>query len=109
VFLGNVLVMLGGVGLTLAAGLWWVVAGVAAVTAGFFGAHSVASAWVGAAARDDRAQASALYLLAYYAGSSVVGTVSGFLWAGMGWTGVAGLVGGMLVAAVGWGVGLPGR
>jgi hypothetical protein len=33
-------------------------------------AHSIASAWVGRAAGDHRAQASSLYLLAYYIGSS---------------------------------------
>ncbi len=42
-------------------------------TGGFFAAHSVASGWVGLIATDHRAEASALYLFAYYAGSSVAG------------------------------------
>ncbi len=40
--------------------------GVALVTWGFFGAHSIASSWVGLRATDGRAQAAALYLFFYY-------------------------------------------
>jgi YNFM family putative membrane transporter len=83
--------------------------GVATITGGFFGAHSVASAWVGAAARVHRAQASALYLLAYYAGSSMAGTVGGLIWARFAWPGIAAFVGALLVLAAWCGVGLPKR
>ncbi|WP_425550767.1 MFS transporter [Actinoallomurus liliacearum] len=46
-------------------------------TAGFFAAHSVASGWVGRRAAGGKAQASALYLFAYYAGSSIGGSAGG--------------------------------
>ncbi|GAA0336794.1 MFS transporter [Actinoallomurus spadix] len=46
-------------------------------TAGFFAAHSVASGWVGRRAVGGKAQASALYLFAYYAGSSLGGSAGG--------------------------------
>jgi predicted MFS family arabinose efflux permease len=46
-------------------------------TAGFFAAHSVASGWVGRRAATGKAQASALYLFAYYAGSSLGGSAGG--------------------------------
>lgn len=68
--------------------LWLIFAGVALFTFCFFGAHSVASSWVGRRALTDRAQASSLYLLAYYAGSSIVGSASGFAWESHGWPGI---------------------
>jgi YNFM family putative membrane transporter len=67
-----------------------VLAGVVALTAGFFAAHSVASGWVGRLARRDRAQASGLYLFAYYAGSSVGGWGGGMVYQHAGWPGTVG-------------------
>ena len=87
---GNIGLMAAGVAMTLMHPVFAVVAGIAGVTAGFFGAHSVASAWVGFSAVGARAQASALYLLAYYAGSSIVGSAVGLIWTHAGWNGVAG-------------------
>ncbi len=69
------------------------VVGVGLVTAGFFGGHSIASSWVGLRAKAARAQASALYLFFYYLGSSVAGTVGGWVFAGAGWPGVAAFIG----------------
>lgn len=69
-----------------------VAAGVVLFTVGFFGAHASASAAVSARAVRGRAQASALYLTAYYAGSSLGGTLSGFAFAAYGWTGIVGFV-----------------
>ena len=76
------------------------VAGVALFTFGFFGAHSVASSWVGRRALQARALASACYLTAYYAGSSVMGTLSGVLWESHRWPGVAACLGLLLLAAL---------
>ena len=50
-------------------------------TATFFPAHSISSAWVGEVARQDRAEASSIYILSYYLGSSIIGWVSGFFFA----------------------------
>lgn len=85
-------VMTGGLLLMLLAPLLAVVAGIVIFTGGFFGAHAVASAWVGARAGTARAQASSLYLLAYYLGSSISGTGGGYLWSHRGWNGVVSLV-----------------
>ncbi|OOV88986.1 MFS transporter [Oceanospirillum linum] len=61
-------------------------------TFGFFGAHSIVSSWVGQASNEYKAQASALYLLFYYAGSSLIGSVGGYFWSHWQWFGITGLV-----------------
>lgn len=85
-------IMLAGAVLTLPANLYLKLAGVAVFTFGFFGSHSIASAWVGARARHDKAQASSLYLLFYYVGSSLGGTAGGLFWSRYGWSGVVGMI-----------------
>ncbi|WP_294235833.1 MFS transporter [uncultured Sphingomonas sp.] len=77
-----------GVALTAAAPLWMVVAGIAVVTIGFFGAHSIASAWVGRRGGAARGQAAAWYLFFYYMGSSVLGSAGGIAWTHGDWHGV---------------------
>jgi YNFM family putative membrane transporter len=93
-------VMTVGALLTLLAPLAAVIAGIVVFTVGFFGAHAVASAWVGASAATARAQASSLYLLFYYLGSSFSGTGGGFVWSAWGWPGVVALILGLLGAAL---------
>lgn len=93
----GVATMLLGVALTLSSALALVVAGVILATFGFFAAHAVASGWVGQLARGYKAQAASLYLLAYYLGSSVLGSVGGKCWELAGWDGVVGLIGTLLV------------
>lgn len=83
-----VVLLIGGTALTEARALPLVIGGIALVTIGFFGAHSIASAWVGRRARGNRGQAAALYLFFYYMGSSVLGSAGGFAWSHAGWTGV---------------------
>ena len=80
-----IVIMLTGVALTLFSQIVIILAGIAVATFGFFGAHSVASSWVGRRAQRGRAQASALYLFCYYAGSSIVGSVGGLFWSSAGW------------------------
>jgi YNFM family putative membrane transporter len=79
------------------------------MTFGFFAAHGVASGWVAARAQlggGGTGQASALYLLAYYLGSSVFGALSGRAWTSGGWTDVTTMtvtltaVGGLLALAL---------
>lgn len=106
--IGRKTVMVGGevaaaVGLviTLPANLWCVLVGVCVFTAGFFAAHSVASGWVSIIAARHRAEASALYLFSYYAGSSVLGALSGFAFSHGAWNGVVGYVAALYAAALG--------
>ncbi|WP_344954611.1 MFS transporter [Actinomadura miaoliensis] len=87
VLLGALLMTAAGLALTLPPSLPLVGAGLLVFTVGFFAAHSVASGWVGARATTARAQASALYLCAYYLGSSVGGTAGGLAYEHSGWTG----------------------
>ncbi len=93
-------IMLVGVALTLFQSLALILCGIVVMTFGFFGAHSIASSWVGSRAIHAKAQASALYLFCYYAGSSAVGTLGGVFWTTQGWPGVAGLVAALLLAAI---------
>ena len=88
-----------GVGTTLFAPLAAVVVGIALVTLGFFAGHGVASGTVGGLAGINKAQAASLYLLSYYAGSSVLGTLGGTFWTAGGWPGVAGFVAALFAAA----------
>ena len=84
-----IVLLIAGVGATDLAPLWAIVAGIALATIGFFGAHSIASAWVGRRAAANRGQAAALYLFFYYLGSSLLGSAGGFAWTHAGWPGVA--------------------
>ena len=93
------LLFLCGIVLTAFAALPIVILGIAVVTIGFFGAHSIASAWVGRCAGNDRAQASAFYMLFYYLGGSLLGPVGGFAWTHGRWSGVAIFAGGLIAAA----------
>lgn len=82
-------VLAAGVAVTAARPLVVVLSGIAILTGAFFAAHSTASGWVGRRAKRDRAQASALYLLFYYLGSSVLGSAGGLAWNHAAWLGVA--------------------
>ena len=92
--------MLAGVGLTLFHSLWLVVAGIVAITFGFFGGHSIVSSWVGRRAGSAKAQASSLYLFAYYMGSSIAGVGGGLFYAADGWNGLAEFVGALVLAGL---------
>ncbi|QBD78613.1 MFS transporter [Ktedonosporobacter rubrisoli] len=75
--------------------------GVIVLTFGFFGAHAIASGWVGVRAGRSKAQASALYLFFYYVGSSVGNTAGGFFWSAYNWPGVIGMVAVFALGALG--------
>jgi MFS transporter, YNFM family, putative membrane transport protein len=93
-------VAIGGVALTLPSSLALIVAGLVALTAGFFAAHSVASGWVGGLAPVAPAQASALYLCLYYIGSSVAGSAGGIFYAHGGWPLTAAFAAALLAIAM---------
>ncbi|WP_410055783.1 MFS transporter [Rhodococcus sp. WS3] len=101
VLLGSVSVTALGLALTVPDNLALTLVGMLLFTGGFFAAHSVASGWVGRLARVHRAEASALYLFAYYAGSSVAGVLAGSAFAVGGWNGVSIFVACLLVVAMG--------
>ncbi|MBB3693691.1 MFS transporter [Sphingomonas sp. BK580] len=109
VFWVPVVLLIAGVALTAARPLWLVILGIAVLTIGFFGAHSIASAWVGRRGGAARGQAAAWYLFFYYLGSSVLGSAGGLAWTRHGWPGVVlfcaalgglALLGGLLLVRV---------
>ena len=93
-------IMLAGVALTATQSLAAIVTGIALVTFGFFGGHSIASSWVGKRAPLAKAHASSFYLFSYYMGSSIAGSLGGFAWTHAGWNGVAVYVGVLVVAGL---------
>nr|WP_278929086.1 MFS transporter [Pseudomonas qingdaonensis] len=100
VFWMSILLMFGGLLLTLFSPLVLVIVGMLVFTFGFFGAHSVASSWIGRRALTAKGQASSLYLFSYYAGSSVAGTAGGVFWHYGGWNGIGLFIGSLLVIAL---------
>jgi len=97
---------LAGLALTLPDSILPVTAGLVVFTFGFFATHSVASSWVSSLSAGRRGQAAAMYLLAYYLGSSAFGALIGFAFQYGGWpataTAIAGLfaLGAVSVAGV---------
>jgi YNFM family putative membrane transporter len=95
-----IVLMLVGVALTMFTPLLVVIVGVLMFTFGFFGAHSVASSWIGRRAIKAKGQASSLYLFSYYVGSSVAGTGGGVFWHYAGWNGIGAFIGTLLLIAL---------
>lgn len=85
----GIAIAVAGIAVTLLNGLAAIITGIAILTVGFFIAHAVASAWVGALAAHAKAHAASLYLLLYYLGSSILGSAGGWVWARGGWAAVA--------------------
>ena len=100
VFWMSIVLMFAGLLVTLFNPVPVILLGMLMFTFGFFGAHSVASSWIGRRALTAKGQASSLYLFSYYAGSSVAGTAGGMAWHYGGWTGVGGFIAGLLTVAL---------
>ncbi|WP_016907831.1 MFS transporter [Streptomyces xiaopingdaonensis] len=77
--------------LSMVDSLFGVVAGLVLVTAGFFAGHAVAQGAVSQTATEGKAQASALYTMAYYLGSSLGGAFGALAFAAGGWAATASL------------------
>jgi MFS transporter, YNFM family, putative membrane transport protein len=85
-------IMLAGALLSLFPSLIGKIAGISIFTFGFFASHSIASSWVGEHATQNKAQASSLYLLFYYLGSSLLGSFGGYFWIHFQWHGIISLI-----------------
>lgn len=96
----GIVIMLTGALLTIPIHLSIKILGIIIFTFGFFGSHSIASGWVSSRAKLDKAQASSLYLFAYYLGSSVGGTIGGFFWSEWGWNGIIGFISAFLLTSI---------
>ncbi|QNE90523.1 MFS transporter [Corynebacterium incognita] len=77
--------MLAGLLLMVTGWLWLTLVGLVVFTGAFFALHSTASGWVGALATRDRAEASSMYVLCYYLGSSVLGAAAGPVFSASPW------------------------
>ncbi|MGV1759172.1 MFS transporter [Rhizobium sp. A22-96] len=88
---GVLIAALGAV-VTLSTSLPLIILGIILVTIGFFVTHSVASALVGRLAHGAKGHASSLYLLAYYLGSSIAGSLGGYFWLADGWNAVVAFI-----------------
>ncbi|HEY3503957.1 MAG TPA: MFS transporter [Actinocatenispora sp.] len=100
VFWITAVITLLGLGLTLSTSLPVVVLGLVVVTGGFFAGHAVASGWAGARGRARNAQGAAVYLLCYYLGSSVGGSVGGLAYGHGGWPGTIAYTGALIALAL---------
>ncbi|MES2205566.1 MAG: MFS transporter [Pseudomonadota bacterium] len=83
-----VAIMMAGLMVTLTNHISLLLIGVGIFTFGFFSAHAMASSWVGRRAQTAKTLASSFYVSAYYLGSSLVGTLSGFIWQSYHWKGM---------------------
>jgi len=85
----SLLTMAAGVVLTVPPWLPTIIVGLAAVAAGFFAANALVAGWVPTMAPEAGGEASALYTLSTYLGSSVLGWAVGVVFAAWGWVGAA--------------------
>lgn len=100
VLCGASLLMMLGLLAMLATQAALVIVGLLVFTAGFFGAHAVASGWVVVRARAGASQAASLYNLFYYGGSSLFGWLCGIVFVDRGWTAMVVTLEGLLAAAI---------
>ncbi|RJS95065.1 MFS transporter [Salinisphaera sp. Q1T1-3] len=96
----SVVLMAAGLAITWIDSLPAIVLGIGLVTIGFFAGHSTASGWVGLLASHGKGHAAGLYLLGYYLGSSILGSLGGLFWADYAWPGVAAMVAIILLGAL---------
>ncbi len=99
VLLAGILIFAAGIALTLFSSLAAIIAGIALLTSGFFITHTAASGWVGRLATNAKGHAASLYLLVYYVGSSIMGSLGGWFWTAGGWPAVAGFAGASIFLA----------
>ncbi|WP_150239828.1 MFS transporter [Nocardiopsis quinghaiensis] len=91
--------MAAGLGGLFSTALPGLLAALLVMTFAFFSAHATASAWVGARAVAGRAQAMAVYTLAYYLGSSLFGWLGGLVYDTVGWGGAVAFALGLCASA----------
>lgn len=96
----SILLMLIGILTSIFVPLALKILGLAIFTYGFFAAHSTACSWAGKVAVGDKAQVSSVYMLFYYIGASVLGTVGGTFLSNYGWNGVVFFVAGAISIAL---------
>ena len=80
------LILLGaGLSMLLIPRLWALIAGLGILTFAFFSTHTIASRIVSVNASRSKSSATSIYWLSYYAGSSIIGSLTGIILARFGW------------------------
>lgn len=80
------LILLGaGLSMLLIPRLWALIAGLGILTFAFFSTHTIASRIVSVNASRSKSSATSIYWLAYYAGSSIIGSLTGIILTRFGW------------------------
>jgi YNFM family putative membrane transporter len=96
----NLALMFAGTAISIPDNTFAVFAGITLCTFGFFGGHSVASGWVNRRSAAGKAQSASVYLVFYYVGSGLFGTLGGWVWLHYRWLGIVALVFALLLAAL---------
>lgn len=80
------LILLGaGLSMLLISRLWALIAGLGILTFAFFSTHTIASRIVSVNASRSKSSATSIYWLSYYAGSSIIGSLTGIILTLFGW------------------------
>lgn len=80
------LILLGaGLSMLLIPRLWALIAGLGILTFAFFSTHTIASRIVSVNASRSKSSATSIYWLSYYAGSSIIGSLTGIILTRLGW------------------------
>ncbi|MFI9044928.1 MFS transporter [Staphylococcus saprophyticus] len=95
----SILLLIFGIWITLLPPFPFKILGLAFSVYAFFSGHAIASAVVTSRAEDHKAQASSLYLLFYYMGSSVGGTLAGIFYGAIQWPGVVLMITAFMIIA----------
>ncbi|MDW4412484.1 MFS transporter [Staphylococcus saprophyticus] len=95
----SILLLIFGIWITLLPPLPFKILGLAFSVYAFFSGHAIASAVVTSRAEDHKTQASSLYLLFYYMGSSVGGTLAGIFYGAIQWPGVVLMITAFMIIA----------
>lgn len=92
-------IMAAGIMVTLIPLLSIILLGLSIMCFGFFITHSTLSSWISQNAHVGKASATGLYLIFYFMGGSLGGTLLGFVWEHAGWVGIVWSCIGVLGAA----------
>lgn len=91
-----------GMGMLLWMQLWSIVPGLGLMTFAFFGTHTLASRIVSVHAGQMKSSATSIYWLFYYAGSSLIGSLSGIVLSRYGWNSFMEFL--FVLLAIAWGI-----
>ena len=81
----SLILLVAGLSMLLIPRLWALIAGLGVLTFAFFSTHTIASRIVSVNASRSKSSATSIYWLSYYAGSSIIGSLTGIILTRFGW------------------------